>query len=70
VSSDALSGPDYLEGLAQVYAMTGDTERSLDLLERLLSMPSGTSLNFLRLDPVWASLWKLPRFRSLKEKHS
>ena len=70
VASDALSGPDYLGGLAQVYAMTGDTERSLDLLEKLLSMPSGTSLNFLRLDPLWASLWKLPRFRQLKEKHS
>lgn len=69
VSSDAVSGPDFLENLAAVYAMVGDSDAAIDLLDKLLAMPGGASVTFLKLDPVWAPLWKLPRFQKLMEKY-
>ena len=69
VSSDALDGPFFQEGLAMVYAMVGESDAAIDILDKLLSFPSGTSVTFLRLDPDWAPLWKLPRFRKLMEKY-
>jgi serine/threonine-protein kinase len=70
VSNDAIDGPFYQEGLAQVYAMVGETDAALDLLEKNLSFPSGTSVHMLKLDPVWKPLWNLPRFQKLMEKYS
>jgi len=69
VTSDALDGPDYLESLALVHAMVGDSDAAIDLLERLLAMPSATSVNALKLDPVWAPLRGHPRFQRLIETY-
>ena len=69
VSSDALAGPQFLETLASVYAMVGDSDAAIDLLDRLLAMPSGTAVTLLKLDPAWKPLWKLPRFQKLMEKY-
>ena len=49
--------------------MVGEYDAAFDLLDKLLAMPSGVLLNFLKLDPVWAPLWNLPRFRELVEKY-
>jgi tetratricopeptide (TPR) repeat protein len=69
VSSDALQGPHYLERLAQVYAMVGEHDKAIDLLEKLLAIPAGTSVSLLKLDPVWAPLRRLPRFQELLKRH-
>ena len=69
ISSDAIDGASYLQGLALVYAMVGESDAAIDLLEKLLAFPSGTSVNMLKLDPAWSSLWKLPRFQKLMEKY-
>ncbi len=69
VSNDALDGPDFLQHLAQVHATVGDSDAAIDLLDKLLAMPSGSSVTMLRLDPSWKPLWKLPRFQKLMEKY-
>jgi eukaryotic-like serine/threonine-protein kinase len=69
VSSDALDGPVQLQSLAMTNVMVGDYDAALDLLDKLLSFPSGTSVHMLKLDPSWAPLWKLPRFKKLMEKY-
>ena len=69
VSSDAIDGPYFQVALAMVYTMVGETDAALDLLERLLTVPSGASANLLKLDPAWKPLRDLPRFKKLMEKH-
>ena len=69
VSSDALDGPLFLESLALVYVMVGEYDAAFDLLDKLLTMPAGSYVNILKVDPAWAPLWKLPRFRELMQKY-
>jgi len=69
VSSDAVDGPVFQEGLAIVYTMVGESDAAIDILDRLLAIPSGTSVNMLKLDPTWSPLRKLPRFQKLMEKY-
>jgi non-specific serine/threonine protein kinase len=55
----------YLEWIANAYAMIGDHAAALDLLEELLSRPSGVSHWKLKLDPVYDPLRNHPRFQAL-----
>ena len=71
VSKDALWGPGYVFSLAQIYAMVGEYDASLDKIEYLLSIPSYIlSVPFLRLDPRWDPLRDHPRFKRLLEENS
>ncbi len=54
--------------LARIYSMTGQTERAIDRLEFLLSMPSDVSVWTLRLNPAWDPLRGDPRFDALLER--
>jgi serine/threonine protein kinase/TolB-like protein/Flp pilus assembly protein TadD len=69
VSKDALRGPVIEEALAHIYVMVGETEAALDLLERLLTIPSYVSVKWLRLDPSYDPLRDHPRFQALLEKY-
>jgi hypothetical protein len=69
ITSDAIDGPRYLQELAAVYATVGESDAALDLLDRLLAMPGGASVNLLKIDPIWAPLRKHPRFQKLMEKY-
>jgi TolB-like protein/Flp pilus assembly protein TadD len=51
---------------ALVHTMMDEHDLALDELETLLSIPSVVSIPWLRLDPRWAPLWELPRFRELE----
>ncbi len=67
VSKNAVIGPFRVEDLAFTYALVGEHEKALDLIEYLLSIPSWMSASLLRLDPRWDSLRDCERFRSLLE---
>jgi serine/threonine-protein kinase len=69
IAKDALTGPFYVEMLAQIAVMVGDYDLALDQLETLLSVPSYFSASLLRLDPRWDPLRDHPRFQALLEKY-
>jgi hypothetical protein len=70
---DALTGPRPLDILARVTARIGQSDRSISMLEKLLSMPYEAPLAanppitpaLLRLDPMFDSLRNNPRFQKL-----
>jgi hypothetical protein len=51
--------------LAKIYAKVGESEKALDLLEQVVSMPSDFSIAWIRGDPTWAPLRNNPRFKKL-----
>jgi serine/threonine protein kinase/Tfp pilus assembly protein PilF len=70
---DALTGPRPLDVLARVAARIGQSDRSISMLEKLVSMPYEAPLAanppltpaLLRLDPMFEPLRKDPRFQKL-----
>ena len=70
VSIDALTGPDYILNLAQVYTLIGEEELAIDNLEYLFSIPNIYSVNNLILYTVFKKLREHPRFIALMEKHN
>ena len=73
---DALHGPIPIEILARVAAQTGEPDRAIVALQKLLSIPyegalaSGAPLapSLLRLDPMFDPLRKDPAFQKLCEE--
>jgi TolB-like protein len=62
VSKDIYDGALVLEGLAQVYTWTGDKDRAIEVLQKLLTMPGYTNYARLKFHPLWAPLRGDPRF--------
>jgi len=62
VSKDIYDGALVLEGLAQVYIWTGDHDRAIELVQKLLTMPGYTNYARLKFHPLWAPLRGDPRF--------
>ena len=65
VARDAYDGALVLQGLAQVYAWTGEKKQALEVLRRLMQMPGYLSYGYLRLDPKWNDLHGDPPFEEL-----
>jgi tetratricopeptide (TPR) repeat protein len=67
IEKDAVSGPFFQNGLAQIEARAGAPEEAIKRLRRLLSTPAGqvVSLALLKIDPVWDPIRNRPDFQQL-----
>ncbi|HYJ06560.1 MAG TPA: hypothetical protein VEX43_15600 [Chthoniobacterales bacterium] len=68
-SVDAFDGPKLTEALAEVYAIVGEHDKAIDLLDHLLSRPSFVTVATLKVMPMWDWLRHNPRFDALIKKH-
>jgi tetratricopeptide (TPR) repeat protein len=67
IEKDALAGPSFQIGLAQIEARAGAPEEAIKRLRRLLSIPAGwvASIALLKIDPVWDPIRNRPDFQQL-----
>jgi TolB-like protein/cytochrome c-type biogenesis protein CcmH/NrfG len=67
IEKDALAGPYFLAGLAQIQAHTGQPKEAVKVLRRLLTIPAGdvVSIARLKIDPVWDPIRNDPGFQKL-----
>ena len=69
--NDAIERPRYLSNLALVYALTGETEKAVTLVEQLLTTPAaeGSGIHPITLTQLrswrWDSLRSNPRFQKI-----
>ncbi len=68
-SADAFEGPTMTAALAEVYALTGENAKAIELLDGLLSRPSGVTVASLRVDPAMDRLRDDPKFQELLQKY-
>ena len=69
-SQDAFDGPKITASLAEIYALTGESDEAFRLLDHLLQVPNGLTVHTIKLDPAWDPLRKDPRFQALIEKYA
>ncbi len=69
-SKDAFEGPDITEGVAQVQTIVGENNRAIEILDGLLSRPSGVTVQTLKINPIWDPLRNDPGFQALLTKYS
>jgi TolB-like protein/Flp pilus assembly protein TadD len=67
IEKDALAGPYFLAGLAEIEARTGRAEEAVKILRRLITAPAGEVISIARLkiDPVWDPIRNDPDFQKL-----
>jgi TolB-like protein len=65
ISKDIYDGALVLEGLAQVYAWSGERDRAIELVQKLVSMPSYINYGRLKLYPLWSPLRGDARFEKI-----
>ena len=68
-SVDAFEGPGFTATLAEVYAVTGENAKAIELLDGLLSRPSDLTVSLLKLDPIYDGVRNDPGFEAMLAKH-
>jgi TolB-like protein len=68
IEKDAMAGPFFQIGVAQIEARGGAPEEAIKRLRRLLSIPAGqvVSIARLKIDPVWDPIRNRPNFQRLR----
>jgi tetratricopeptide (TPR) repeat protein len=69
-SKDAFGGPEVMEDVAQVYAILGEKDRAIEVLNGLLSRPSAMTVEILKVNPIWDPLRNDPGFQALLSKYA
>ncbi|MCK4606454.1 MAG: protein kinase [candidate division Zixibacteria bacterium] len=69
LSVDALVGTNCLTNLARTYAIIGQYDAAIDIIDTLLSVPADISVQVLRHHPDWDPLRDHPRFQALIAKY-
>ncbi|MHC4977367.1 MAG: TPR end-of-group domain-containing protein [Planctomycetota bacterium] len=62
---DAHAGCERLHDLARIYAIVGEVDKSVDILEQLMNVPAFVTPAMLRIDPRWDSIRDHPRFQAI-----
>jgi len=67
IEKDALAGPFFLAGLAEIEARIGHAEDALKIIRQLITAPAGSfvSIARLKIDPVWDPIRNDPDFQKL-----
>ncbi|MFL6599167.1 MAG: protein kinase domain-containing protein [Chthoniobacterales bacterium] len=67
IEKDAVTGPYFQNGLAQIEARAGASVEAIKRLRHLLSIPAGwdVSIARLKIDPVWDPIRNRPDFQQL-----
>jgi TolB-like protein/class 3 adenylate cyclase/Tfp pilus assembly protein PilF len=68
-TKDAFGGPEITAGVAEVYAILGDSDRAIEILDGLLIRPSTVTAQGLKVNPIWDPLRSDPRFQALIDKY-
>jgi eukaryotic-like serine/threonine-protein kinase len=64
---DAETAPYLMHQLARIYVRTGQPDKALDELEKVMAVPYFLTAAWLRIDPEFAPLRSNPRFRKMAE---
>jgi TolB-like protein/Flp pilus assembly protein TadD len=64
-SKDAMDAPVLVIAMARIYAITGEAEKAIDLLQHSLQTPAGLTVPEIQMDPTWDVLREQPRFKAL-----
>ena len=69
-SEDPFEGPLREENMAQIYAMLGNADEAIPILERWIHVHADIDITptMLRIDPVWDPIRNDPRFQKLCEE--
>ena len=65
VSKDAVNGPYIQHQLARIYILTGEHEKAIDEMEKVLKVPYNVSPGWLKIDPNFDPIRNNPRFQKL-----
>src|SRR5438477_10824433 len=65
ITKDIYDGALVLEGLAQVYVWSGERDRAIELVQKLVTMPSYINYARLKLHPLWSPLRGNPLFEKI-----
>jgi hypothetical protein len=68
IEKDAFQGPNPIWTLARVAARSGEPDRAIAALQKLLSIPPGVTPSDVRLDTMFDALRSDPRFQKLCEQ--
>ena len=68
-SMDAFEGPQITVSLAQVYAITGENQKAIEVFDHLLGQPGDLTVAFLKIDPTIDDLRGDPAFEEMLAKH-